>query len=164
VDGGRVDCGVRVVIEVGEPLLAGSPAAWTQAHGSAAIPIVALGQQQFGEKSAVGQLLVFGDVGNFGEAGPGLTDGSSDSSGEAQSGTPEANGKDWGGDGVGERVATVDADVHIVTRVRAVRTDQPELFVDCVRWLPQRMAARQSATLQHVDRSSAARVLGPQNE
>ena len=70
VDGGRVDRRVRVVIEVGELLLAGKPGCPDPAHGAAAVAVVALGQQQLGEESAVGQLFAFGSVGDLGEAGP----------------------------------------------------------------------------------------------
>ena len=59
VDGGRVDVRVGVEVEVAERTSSrGNPAALIRRIGAAAVPVVALGQQQLGEEPAVGQLLL----------------------------------------------------------------------------------------------------------
>ena len=46
--------------------VAGEPGVADPAVGAAAVAVVALGQQQFGQEPAVGQLLAFGGVGELG--------------------------------------------------------------------------------------------------
>ena len=65
VDGGRVDVGVRGEVEVGEPFLAGEAGALDAAQGGAAVAVVDLGEQEFGEEALVGELLVSGDTDCF---------------------------------------------------------------------------------------------------
>jgi hypothetical protein len=69
MDGGGVDVGVGLKIEVVQPLLAGEPCCLDPAFGAAALPVLALGHQQLGQEPAVGELLTVGGIGNGGELG-----------------------------------------------------------------------------------------------
>jgi hypothetical protein len=50
-----------------QPLVAGEPGGADTPFRAAAVPFVALGQEQVGEEPAVGQLLAFGGVGGVDE-------------------------------------------------------------------------------------------------
>jgi hypothetical protein len=55
---GGVDVGVGVVVEVLEVLLPREPGDLDAAGGGAAVAVVDLGQQEFGEESGVGELVL----------------------------------------------------------------------------------------------------------
>ncbi len=68
VDGRGGDVGVGVEVEVVQVLGAGEAGFFDAAGAAAPVAVVAFGQQQLGEEAAVGELLAFGGVGQFGEA------------------------------------------------------------------------------------------------
>ena len=68
-DNGGLDAWVGVVVEVGQPLLAGEPGGGDPAGRAASVAVVALGHEQLGEAPAVGQLLALCGVGDLGEPG-----------------------------------------------------------------------------------------------
>ena len=57
VDGGRVDVGVGVEVEVVEPFVSGKAGGLDPAGGAAPGPVVALGEQQLGEEAPVGRVV-----------------------------------------------------------------------------------------------------------
>ena len=65
VDGGGVDVGVRVEIEVPEPFVPGKVRCFDAADGGAPVPVVTLGQQQFRQEPLVGELFLSGDGQGF---------------------------------------------------------------------------------------------------
>ncbi|GDY70002.1 hypothetical protein SAV14893_093950 [Streptomyces avermitilis] len=54
VDQGSVDVRVRVEVELAERLVAGKPGGLDPPLGAASGPVVALGQEEFGEEAEVG--------------------------------------------------------------------------------------------------------------
>ena len=70
VDGGGVDVRVRFELEVSEPLIPGKTGGFHSANRGAAVAVVALGQEQFGEESLIAQLLLLGRGGGFVDDGP----------------------------------------------------------------------------------------------
>jgi hypothetical protein len=58
VDGGGVDVGVGLEVEVPDPLVPREPGCFDAAGGPSPVPVVALGQEQFGEEPPVGELFL----------------------------------------------------------------------------------------------------------
>jgi hypothetical protein len=73
VDERGCDGGVGGEVEVVEPFLPGEAGGFQAAFGAAAVAVLALGHEQFGEVAAVGHLLAGGGVG--GSAGLGAHGG-----------------------------------------------------------------------------------------
>jgi hypothetical protein len=64
IDGGRVDVGVGVEIEITQPFLSREPGRFDPAGAAAPVAVVTLAQQQLGQKPPVGQLLALRDGGD----------------------------------------------------------------------------------------------------
>jgi hypothetical protein len=60
-EGGRVEVGIGVGVEVGEPFGAGEARIGDAAGLAAGVAVVAFGQQQFGQERRIGLLLSLGD-------------------------------------------------------------------------------------------------------
>lgn len=67
VDDGGIDVGISVEVELPQRLLPGEGRGLDPALGAAPGPVVALGQQQFGEEGEVGHLLAGGLLGQVRE-------------------------------------------------------------------------------------------------
>ncbi|GFG52321.1 hypothetical protein MAGR_37620 [Mycolicibacterium agri] len=70
MDGGRVDVGVGIEIEVAQPFLAWEPGGFDPADRGAAVPVVTFGQQQLGQETLIRELFAVGRGQGFVEDGP----------------------------------------------------------------------------------------------
>ncbi|MGC0367647.1 hypothetical protein ABH922_005699 [Rhodococcus sp. 27YEA15] len=74
-DGGGVDVGVGIEIEVGQPFFAWEPRSSDSPHHTSAVAVVAFGEQKFREESVVGELVFAGCGGGVGADGDDGTHG-----------------------------------------------------------------------------------------